>query len=355
MPDKGLCPVCGVPRRLTAEHEWSSGGTIVQRKNPEHRMVFIETENVNRTFSGVEEIIETSIERIIVEAKRRATFDFIDHTLPGIVKGIIRVIGLRPVIRNISSLGRVMGYGDISLVSVRRVHGKGDHVTLRIVEPYSLPLFCGDLAGAFNAVNRRQVAVHYRPIDGNDYEVTGHVSMHPLELQDRLKIRHYEHKPGDIALEPCPDCGGPLALADFAWDLDRGVVVHRERGRRMAMLGPAALDAIIDDLEDELGETIPHVIVEAQKRFIKTGFYGLDEITPSELLRKQLAIRGMGNLRNMEWVEDNLRVCLENACLHPVIAGLILGFFEFASGREGSVSWNGKPDGDLEVEVAAAG
>ncbi len=354
MPDKRLCKVCGTPRRLTAEHEWLGDGTIVQRENPDHRMIFIETENIARTFGGVEEIINMSIERIIIEAKRRATFDFVDHTLPGIVKAIVRIIGLRPVVRDISNLGRVMGYGDIKLVSLHRMHGKDDYITLSITEPYSLPLFCGDLAGAFNAVNRRQVAVSYERTNGDAYEVTGHISSHPVELRDRLRTRAYSHKPGDIVLERCAKCGGPRALSEYVWHPDRGVAIHRERGRRMATLGPAALDAVIDDLQDELGETIPAVIIEAQKRFIKTGFYGLEEIASIELFRKELAIRGLGNLCEVEWVEDHLNIRLENPCLHPVIAGLILGFFELASGSEGKVDWTTMEDGDLIVKVSSA-
>lgn len=62
-----------------------------------------------------------------------------------------------------------------------------------------------------------------------------------------------------------------------------------------------------------------------------TGFCGLEEITPVELFRQQLAIRGLGNLREIEWLEDRLRMRLENSCLQPVIVGLVLGLFEPAS------------------------
>ena len=355
MARNGLCKVCGTPKRFAKEHEWLSDGSIVQRENPEHRMVFIETENISRTFSGVEDIIDMSIERIIIEAKRRATFDFVDHTLSGLVKTIVRAVGVRPVARSINRLGLVMGYGAIRIVSLRRIHGKGDFITMSIKEPYSIPLFCGDLAGAFEAVTRREVAVTYIRKEADEYEVTGHISSHPIELQDRLRSRKYSHKPGDIALEKCPKCGAPIALSEYVWYLDRGLIEHRERGRRMAMVGPAALDAIIDDLQEELGETIPSVIVEAQRRFIKTGFYGLEAMAPAETLRQQLALRGFGNLREVEWLEDRLRIRLENSCLHPVIVGVMLGVFELASGGEGKAEWSVSDDGGLVVEVSSAG
>jgi RNA polymerase subunit RPABC4/transcription elongation factor Spt4 len=355
MADRKLCPECGASKRVTGEHQWRSDGTIVQRKNPDHRMVFIETENIAATFRGVEEIINMSIERIIVEAKRRATFDFVDHVIPGIVKTLVRIVGIKPVVRDISNLGKVMGYGNIQLVRVHRMHSEGDYATMSIEEPYSVPLFCGDLAGTFNAIDRREVGVTYKEISPRLYEVTGHISVHPLGLQERLKPRSYTRKPGDMELEKCPACGGPKALSEYQWHMDRGVIIHKERGRRMALVGPAALDAIIDDLEDELGETIPQVVSEAQRRFVKTGFYSLEEIATEELFRKELAIRGLGNLREVEWGEKSLRFRLENSCLNPVIVGLVQGFFELAFQQESRAEWEVNEEGDLVVKVSTVG
>jgi len=197
--------------------------------------------------------------------------------------------------------------------------------------------------------------VTYIRKEADEYEVTGHISNHPIELQDRLRIREYSHKPGDIALEKCPRCGAPMALSEFAWYRDRGLIEHRERGRRMAMVGPATLDAIIDDLQEELGESIPRVITEAQRRFIKTGFYGAEAMAPFETLRQQLALRGLGNLREMERLSDRLRIRLENSCMHPLIVGVMLGVFELASGGKGKTEWSVSDDGDLVVEVSSAG
>lgn len=353
MPDKRLCSACGVVKRVNKEHEWLADGTIVQRANRDHRMVFIETENLAKTFSGVEEIIEMSIDRVIVEAKRRATFDFVDHTLSGIVKLVVRLVGMAPVIRNITALGSVMGYGNIQLVSVKNTHSKDSIVKVSIKEPYSVPLFCGDLAGAFNAIRRREVAVDREELAHDNFLITGRISQHPLELQERLRTGVYEHKPGDISFDKCPKCGGPMMLSEYRWDVDRGVIENKQRGRRMALVGPAALDAVFDELEKELGDTIPHVIVEAQRRFIKTGFYTLDEVASEELFRMQLSVRGLGNMRDIEWREDGLRFRLENPCLLPVIAGMALGFFEMASGGEGQVEWKRAEDGDLLVDISS--
>lgn len=347
-----LCPECGVPKRIVKEHRWLNDGTIVQSKDPDHRMLFIESEVVNGTFSGIEEIIGMSIERIITEAKRRATFDFIDHMLPGVVKAIVRVVSVRPVIRNVTSLGSVMGYGSIELASIRRVHGKGDYVTVRIREPYSLSLFSGDFAGTFNAIDRREVAVTYKETSPGDYEVTAHISIHPLELQERLQTSPYFHKEGDIELKRCPSCGGPKALSQYEWHPERGVIENRSNGRRMAVLGPASLEAIFDELEKELGENIPQVIVEAQRRFIKSGLFSGQEARDIGDFREQLAIRGLGNIKEFEAGEEGLHMRVENPCLHLMLAGQAQGLYELAFGLEGDVRWELAEDGDLTVDVS---
>lgn len=348
------CRECGVPRRFAKEHTWLSNGTIVQSKNPDHRMIFIELDNINSTFRGVEEIIGMSIERIIVEAKRRATYDFVDHMLPGVVKAVVRLVGVKPVIRNVTALGRVMGYGMVELSRLRRTHGEGDFVTISAKELYSLPLFSGDIAGSFNAIDRREVGITHVEVAPGQYEITAHITPHPLELQERLKAKPYASKEGDIELERCPGCGLPRALSAYRWISERGVIVHRESGRRMVALGPSTLDAIIAELEKELGETIPQVVVEAQRRFLRSGFYGTDEARSREDLRRALALRGLGNLVGLEWGEDRLRCQIENPCLEPVLAGLVQGIFELVTGRDGRVEWEEREDGDLLVEATTA-
>ena len=347
------CPECGVPRRLVKEHHWRDDGTIIQRKDPDHRMIFFEIGNITGTFGNIEEIIGMPIERIVIEAKRRASFDFVDHMLPGVVKAVLRVVGVRPIIRNITSLGSVMGYGHIELVSIRRVHGKGDYATMRVTEPYSLPLFCGDLAGSFNAVDRREVGIDYDKVSADVFDITGHVSKHPMELKERLQTKPYTHKAGDIELERCSTCGGPKALSQYEWDLDRGVVENKSTGRRMAMLGPAALDAIFEELEKELGENIPEVVIEAQRRFIKAGFSSSQEVRGIEDFRQELALRGVGNLKEFKADKDGLRVRIENPCLYLLLVGMIQGLFELAFGREGDIEWELTEDGDLTVEITS--
>ncbi len=349
-----LCPDCGAALRLVKEHVWLDNGTIVQRKNPDHRMVFFEIENVVGTFREIERLIGMSLERIIVEAKRRATFDFISKAYPALVKWVVRaLVGLRPVIKSINSLGKVMGYGNIQLKSVRRIHGKGDYVTILVENPYCLELFCGDLVGSFEAIDLREASATYKELSPGIYEVTGVVSRHPLELMERLKPRPYSKKPGDIRLERCPGCGGPMGLRYFRWDTDKGMIVHRDTGWRMAMFGPATIDAIFEELEKELGEEIPRVVVEAQRRFVKSGVMTARNVRSFGDFRAQMALRGLGNVVHFQVDEKGLSMRVENPCMHLLLAGLSLGIYEVTFDSEGEVDWQLDEEGDLHIQVRA--
>jgi hypothetical protein len=316
-------------------------------------MVFIERETLVETFKGIEEIIGIPIEHIIIESQRRSTFDSVDHMLPAAVKAIVRWAGTRLIARDIADLGKLNGMGDIKLVSLRRKKGKADYIILRIREPYSLPHFCGNFAGAMEAVDRREVAVNYKEIAREEYEVTANISSHPLELQERLQRKTYSYKEGCIPLEECPVCEGPMVLSQYIWHFDRGVIEGRTSRRRMVLIGPATQEAIINELEKELGDSIPQAVVEAQRSFTRTGFYSMDGIGSTQDFRLHLAKRGMGNLKEIEWDESRLFVRLENPCLHLVIAGFIQGLFELASGSEAEMEWELAEDGDLTVKVTS--
>jgi hypothetical protein len=347
----GLCRQCGAPKRMVREHRWLSNGTIVQRKNPHHRMIFIECENINATYRNLEEIIGHSIEHLLIEAKYNAAFDFIDHLLPAGVKTLVKLAGARMIAHAVTTLGSTMGYGKIKLSDIRRIHGRDDYVTFRVEDPYSLPLFCGDVAGSLKAIDRREVEVSYKQLSPKVFEVTSTISNHPLGTRERLEGMTYTYKTGDLEVERCPECGGPRFLSTYEWDLESGRVVSINSGHRKAMIGPAALEAVIELLESELGDTVSETVIEAQRRFVKTDFYSLEEARSEEGLRAHLAIRGLGNLREMTWNGGRLTLRLENACLHLLLVGVMKGIYELATGKDAEVAWELDEKGVFLIEA----
>ena len=92
-------------------------------------------------------------------------------------------------------------------------------------------------------------------------------------------------------------------------------------------------------------------MVEAQRRFVKTGFYSIDEVQDEGNMRDHLALRSLGNLREIETGRKGVRVRVDNACLHLMVVGLIQGLFEMTFGIESNVEWELSEENDLSVEV----
>ena len=74
------CGRCGVPLMISREHVWGSNGVISLAESAHNRMVFYESETIDRLFRGIEgmigiPIVETEIGEIIpetiIEAQRR--------------------------------------------------------------------------------------------------------------------------------------------------------------------------------------------------------------------------------------------------------------------------------------------
>ncbi len=351
------CATCGVPLQTVTNHTWLPGGIIVQSNDRDHRMVIIECDNLDPLYKGIEDIIGVPIERIIIETKRRATCEYIERILPAEVIEQVRKheISVEPMIEALNTINSVMGYGKTTLVGFRYESDDDDFVTERITEPYSVPLWCGDLTGSTEAVTGIDNDVTYEVESADTIVVTTRPAEHPSQFQGRLEIKRYGFSEGGIDLERCPTCGGPAALSAFEWHDERGVIISRETGRRVVMLGPAYQDAIFNELGKELGETIPRVIVEAQRRFTKSGPYSIKEIEDAEDFRRLFALRGLGELGQMDLSGSGLKVSIRNAALHLMVVGLMQGYFETAARSGSEVDWEMRDDGALEIEITRKG
>lgn len=352
MAKAALCPECGIPGHIYRQIIWRENGTMAQRRNPDHRSVFIECENIDGVFREIEDIIGHSIEHIIVESRSRSSADYLEHILPAAAIRLMRLTRLKPVMRRVSNVGRALGYGDLELTGLRWKGRGDDFIVIRARDPYSLPLLCGDIAGTIGVFDGRSAGITCRQTGPLEYELRSAFSPRAPELRERLAWRRYEYKEGDIELERCSYCGAPRALQDYGFDLEKGVIISRSTGRRMVGVGPAALEAIFDELEKEVGDSIPRVVIEAQRRFVLGGFYTRGEIARRGDMRMQFAIRGLGNLKELHFSREGLRCRMENPCLHLIFIGTLQGFYELVFGQPGEVDWRFREDGDLLVVVS---
>jgi hypothetical protein len=314
-------------------------------------MVFIECDNVSGVFGRIEDILGRSIERFVNESVGRLTYEYVNNILPGPLIKLFRMTSLKPLARNVTRLGRVIGLGDVRLLSMRIKGDEGDYVTIGGRNLYYLPAYCGMVSGAMEALSGQECSMTYEETKPGYYEVTTHVSRHPKALRERFEWPEYANKPGDLKLERCSGCGAPRELSAYEWKLDEGIIVAKADGHRMLIDGPAETDAIFRELERELGDEIPRVVVSAQRDFVKNGRYSAGDIGDYDGLRRNLAFRGLGNLRELDWEPGSLRLRVENPCMHLLIVGFAQGLFEMAEQQDSEVEWRVAEDGDLLVSL----
>ena len=127
-----ICHECGVPYDVSKELVWQENGVIAQTRDPDHRMIFYESDNLDNLFLGIEGLINVPIEHIVIESKRREVREYVEKLLPAPVRKIARYGGLGMMIRKLSSVGRAYGYGNVRLADKRVRFNDDDHVTMVI-------------------------------------------------------------------------------------------------------------------------------------------------------------------------------------------------------------------------------
>ena len=347
------CTECGVPEYISSEHLWHNSGFIVQKRDQRHIVTFIENDNLNALFQGVEDIVGTSIERIILATRRRAGRAYMDRIIPKGVRELVQKgeLELGNLVDAFFVIGHVLGYGRFELVDYRYERDDDDFFLVRVEKPYSILLGSVDPAAAIEALIGVDLGFTYEETSPGVYDIRVFRESHPEEYKGRLMMRAYEHDQGDIDLEICPACGAPRALSAFRWDLEKGLINNRYNGRRMVFFAPTVLDAVFGELEKELGEGINETVIEAQRRFT-VAFYSPDDVVDEAGFRKAIALRGIGNLRRLEMESSGLNMRMDNAAMHLLMAGLFQGFFEIAYEVESTVQWELSENGSLELEVS---
>jgi hypothetical protein len=353
MDSWAICPECGVPSYFTEEHSWLDNGDIVHSRDMERRLVFIESENIDPLLHGIEELIWVSIERIVIacvqENDRMRFALFVPNGLRERIRN--REMDYRSVLDTFLVISRDMGRGKLEVVDLRYEGDEDDFCTFRISEPFSVPLTCGSRAASIEAILGYAHDVTYEQVSPQTYEITITPARDYEGQQDRMFRDDYHHHSGGVKLDRCPSCGGPRALAAFTWHQERGVIVDASTQRRMVMTTPFELDPVFQELEEELGETIPSVVVEAQRRYTRDNFYSRWNIMDEDDFRAQFALRGLGDVREVKARKNGLSLCVDNAVLHLIVAGSMQGAYEAATGATSRIEWELSRDGKLELEV----
>ena len=355
------CTFCGVPRFISKALRWEDNGVISLPASPGERMVFYDAVAIDHLFDGIHELIGTDISNMVIESRRRETRRYMERLVP---EDVVRVLNDedtdtaerkakgRQYNLQIDMVGMLYGYGHIAMSGLWDTEDPHPWREQIYHDPYSLRFCMADTLGTVEAIERRDLWVESMPAGENAFLVRVIEGEHPLEFSGRLRRKRYPFKPGDISFKRCMACGIPLEVARCHWNVDKGTIYDPQTGRRMVFIGSAAMDAVLDDLQSELGESIPEVVIEAQRQFVKRYVGSVIWPSSAEENRMNTALRGLGNITEFRATPSTLGLTIQNSCLHLPMVGLTAALAELARGAEKSgVEWELQEDGDLRIEL----
>jgi hypothetical protein len=368
-----LCDTCGVPELISSVFSWDSSGIISISYSPGGRMVFYESANIDSVFRGVEELIGVPIEHIVMERKRRDTRRFMERVFAEQIERLASILGgegadavseVEPDRRDevleigkmvntqATTIGMVYGYGDIRFSELWDLWDTFPWRTQIISNPYSVIFFSADMLATVEAFEQRDMRVGYEEVSDDIYLLSVRPGEHPIGLKERLKRTCHEIKKGDISHESCAQCGVPLGVARCRWNLEEGTIIDPDTGRRMVLFDPAAMDTVFEDLEAELGESVPDAIVEAQRRYGKLSMSADNWRRSGYDFKSWAALRGLGNITAFKADAKSMSMTLENPSMNLALVGMAQALYELAQGAESSAcEWQTTEDGDLIINI----
>ncbi len=373
MEEFELCRACGVPLQVSQGLQWGDNGVISLPFSSRGRMVFYESDTIDRLFRDIDALIGLPIEHIVIESRRRETRRYMEKVFKSGIEESRRLeedehtadneeerrarrrstVKLRLNMNlQAKDIGLLYGYGRIELEAK-----EGDDFPWRsqlVRKPYSVLLYAGDLQGSVEAFEQADMTVFYEEMEPGLYRFTARPGTHPVGLAERLRKKRYEFKPGNILLRRCPECDLPLEVSGFRWRSEEGLIVDPMTGRRMAIFDPCSIDAILDDLVAELGDPVMDLAIEAQRRYIRELYSREGWRREVAFFRNWAALRGLGNILAFETSSSHVKIYIQNACLPPSLIGTAQAFCELALGLQRSrCRWEMSDDGDLEMSFMA--
>lgn len=340
------CAECGVPKRVGAKHRWKDNGVIVA-KGSDMRGVWMEGDLLSAVLGGIEERLGIPIDHIIIDAKRRGAKIYVDNVLAGPLGKALRLKRLRKLAYDyMIKQAEAIGLAQPRILSYK----PGQHLVLEALNVYNNAIFTGDVCGAFESIEGTRAKAEYE--EGSEKTTIRIETWHDAPDEERLWIDYGDPLPAQAGFSRCSSCGTPKGASRWQWNLEQGRVIDGSSGAWLIFIDIGGINAVFRELERELGEEIPQVMMDSARRF----YAGLREKGAKEAHGDLsfLALRGFGvpvpHAPTREDLANGIKVL--NPFNMPIVAGAVAGIM--ADGEE-KVGWTGTPEAHLELRLEHQG
>jgi hypothetical protein len=349
------CPQCGFPRRFGKFLEWHSDGTVIGSVRPRIPLMFVEVDEWDNIYDELAMTIGGPIEHIVVEAQKHIGIDLYDMVKALYwninAKRVPNTRWLRPqwlgklLIWGMGNDLAGLGAGRASLESYR----PGDHLTLRFKNPCLHLMVVGNCQGIYESVEKMPGSRAGFKFDGDDLVVYLTPAEEAPVSEDRLFLEEAVGGKGPLVYERCSKCGVPAdAARRLVWQIELGQITNPETGKREDMMAVQSLNAILRELERELGDEVIKIVYRAQKWYALSRLRE-DEVKagddPEAFWRSYLmdmALRGLGHPSRFDLSEGSVSVVIENAYNQDLFAAKIAAGMEAVTGGGSEIEWDSR-------------
>lgn len=333
--------------KFARSYEWRGDGTVVGSDTavPLQRAI-VEAGELERLLDALSETIGMSVDRFLVESQKnvgKALYTTMPARHFGLVPNrrylrplFIARLFMRPVSDRIAELGN----GRPSIEEYRA----GCYWVLRFCNPCVIPMLIGSSMGIFESMEKTSSSRYEHRLEGEDLLITiRHGGTAPCS-EKRLYLEEVRPGGGPFRFDRCPDCSAPLPAAlCFDWDIDSGFILNRLTGKREVVVAVQSLNAMVRELESELGDEIPGILYETQKRLEGERLTPLGTGTPGVFwdgYLTDLAVHGLGYPLEFEAGTDRVAATTGNTYNQLLYAARLAAGLEKLTGRGSRIEWS---------------
>ncbi|MBU4489833.1 MAG: hypothetical protein KKE79_04280 [Actinobacteria bacterium] len=344
------CKECGFPRRMSRFLEWHGDGTVVGSARPRISTMFLQVDEWETIFEDLAGAIGMPVDRIVVEAQKN-----IGKDLYGMVRSVYHGINLKRIPSNRflrpQWLARFIVWGmrrDLARLGAGRPrvirYRAGKTLVLGFSNPCMVPLMVGNCLGIYESIEKMPGSESEYGRENGDLIIRmAHADEKP-ESEGRLYLEEVEPGTGTLSYNLCPRCGVPLPVARaLAWDISRGIIKNRINGEREGMIAVQSVNAILRELEKELGGDVIRILYNAQKNYSGRDLQDKTFEDPGTFWDSYLtnmALRGLGYPDMFERNEGSLSVEISTAYNQDLYAARLAAGLEKVTGRESRIEWD---------------
>ncbi len=353
------CRECGFPRKFGRFFDWRADGTIVStdRAKVRSQITFLEDGELEDLFDNLSNTIGISVEPFMVQAQKKIGKAIFSGLPLRHIKRIPCNRFFRPqwVARLLTSLIATdmagLGDGRISLDSYRA----GKSLVLRFNNPCLVPLLAGSASGIYESLEEMPGSNIEYVIEGEDLVIHLSHGEGKAESESRLQLEEVGPGEGPLYYDRCLKCRTPLSASRaLQWDLGRGVISNRITGRREVVVASQSVNAILWELETELGTEIPRILYEYQRDYTRGRLAGKNTGDPDMFWDnhlKDLAFRGLGYPTSLRRDGSSVSVSIANPYNQDLYAAKITAALETVTGAPSSIEWKKRSHHHCEYEI----